>query len=306
MKSNAILVIPALSVALALSANVSAATVGLTLPGSGVVISPITNICQGALNCPALGLDLQPGYSAPAQASFNGSWSTTNASENLTGTGYASVGVLKDSSSVTVTSGDYPVTEIYGDAASFVEDTITISDPSLTGATGDLVLGMSIDGTGSDPTYTDGIGTNAGFDVFAGAAQEGLPPATYFGITDGSISSSYSGPEVPFTYGQPFGIELYFESVAGVYCLMDCSPWGGLPLSATADGSDTAILDSLTVYDSNGNIVPSANWSVTSGSGQVYAADGVVPEPSYGVLLAGMALILALVRRATRAARQES
>ena len=110
---------------LAVSAKLSGSTIGLTLPGSGVVIGPVTNICQAALNCPALASDLQPGYSTPAQASFSGSWIGTKASENLTATGYASVGILKDSSTGTVTSGNYPITELYGDAASFVEDTIT-------------------------------------------------------------------------------------------------------------------------------------------------------------------------------------
>lgn len=299
------LVLPALVLAWAISTTLNAGTIGLTVPGSGVVIGPVTNICAAAVNCPASAYDFQAGYSAPAQASFNGSWTGTGASENLTGTGYASIGFLQDSSSVSVTSGDSPITAIYGDAASFVEDTLTISDPSLTGTAGSLVLGLSIDGTGSDPTYnaTSGIGTNAGFDVFAGAAQEGLPPATYYGITDGSISTSYFGPAVPFTYGQPVSIELYSESVVGAYCLMDCSPWTGLPVSAMADPSAT--LDSLTVY-SDGNVVPAADWSVTSASGATYTADGVVPEPSYSLLLVVMALTLGAVRQAAIAKEKKS
>jgi hypothetical protein len=248
-----------------------------------------------------LAVDLEAGYTAPAQASFNGSWPGTNASESLTATGSANVGVLKDSVNVTVTSGNYPVTEIYGDAASFVEDTITISDPSLTGTSGSLVLGMSIDGTGSNPTdyNSNGIASNAGFEVYAGTPLEGLPPATFFEFTNGSISTSYAGTAIPFTYGQAFGIELYFEALGGAFCenLTACSPWTGLPVTMSSDGADTAILNSLTVYDSNGNIAPGADWSATSGSGADYTANGVVPEPSYAVLLAIMLAIPAVVRR---------
>jgi hypothetical protein len=299
MKTSAEVFLVTLAVTFVISGKLSGSTVGLTLPGSGVVLGPVTNICKAALNCPALASDFQSGFSTPAQASFNDSWIGTNASENLTATGSASVGVLKDSSTVTVTLGNYPITNIYGDAASFVEDTITISDPSLTGTTGSLVLGMTVDGTGSDPTNSaNGIGTNAGFSVFAGTSQEGFPPASFFEVTGGSISTSYAGPAIPFIYGQPFGIELYFEAVAGAFCenLTACSPWTGLPVSAIADGSDTAILDSLTVYDSDGNIVPAADWSVTSSSGAIYTANGVVPEPSYLLILATLCIGLAIKR----------
>jgi hypothetical protein len=56
-----------------------------------------------------------------------------------------------------------------------------------------------------------------------------------------------------------------------------CGSWTGG--SVSVDALNTVVLDSLAVYDSNGNLVPSSSWSATDASGLDYTADGIVPEP---------------------------
>lgn len=304
--------IVALGVALSVGVprNIEAGIIGVDVPGTGVVVGPctVTSFDNSTLDCATGAVtNFNAGYSTPSQASFNGSWTGSNASENLTASGASQVGQLEDSVQETVTSGQFPVTGIFGEAASFVEDTLTISDPALNGTAGSLVLGLAVDGTGSTPALTSsGIYTSAALAVYAGTPVEVVPPFTAFDFTTPGVNTSYSGPAVLFTFGDPFSIELWFEAAAFASCGSQaaCSPWTGLPVSVTANASDTAILDSLTVYDSNSNIVPGSDWSAISGSGAEYTADGVVPEPSsWALLMVGLGVFGAYALWRFRTAR---
>ena len=188
-----------------------------------------------------------------------------------------------------------------------MEDTLTISDPSLNGMAGSLVLGFSLDATGNATgTYNaNGISTGDFLAIYAGTPVSTIPPpiSTVYSFTT-STADSYFWSSRFLTFGQPFPIQMWFEGGADAGCENEsaCASWAGLPVSVGVNASDTAILDSLTVYDSNGDVIAPSDWSVTAASGLDYTAKGIVPEPSSYGLLALCLGVLALVGRSRRRA----
>ncbi|MBV8905995.1 MAG: hypothetical protein JOZ22_20350 [Acidobacteriia bacterium] len=242
--------------------------------------------------CSEESADVHLDFTAPSQTSFSGNVSVATGSsavETLTGSAYASAGVLKGTITSLVTSGSPPVKGILGDAYGLMLDTLTISDPLLDGEPGSLVLGMSADAKGSGAIAIDsGITTSSALWVYAGEAVPSFPIAGTSFFVPGSLSiPSYSGPAVPLIFGEPVSIELYFEAGAGAFCLNDtaCQNWSAEGVSASVNASDTAVLNSLKVYDNNGALVPSTDWTITAASGLNYTPTGIVPEPSFFVPL---------------------
>jgi hypothetical protein len=237
------------------------------------------------------------GFSTPSQSSYSGVFSVDGGAGvgTTTASAYASGGFLKGSSYVTITSASI-ITSTEEDAATVMEDTITISDPSLNGTDGSLVLGMSIDATGNGGvTVAPGVVTGSGVAIYAGGGVSGFPTAETSFFTSSTLDTSYTGPSTSFVFGQPFSIELYFETIAGVFCTdtTACASYNsGGPVFL--DANDTAILDSLTVFNAAGGVVSSADWTVASEGGVNYTADGVVPEPSSYALLGLCLGVLAL------------
>jgi hypothetical protein len=281
-----------LALASASSPRMIASTIGTYTLVQGCTIMSFD---ASTFACTTESSNVQSGFSAPSQTSFSGTVSlATGANATLNGTAYADAGVLEGSVSETV-SGTYPVTSISAGAVASMEDTITISDPSLNDTAGSLVLGLSLDANANaTQTYNaNGIITGAGLYIYAGASVSGLPPTSidYFAT---SIDTSYSGPAVPFVFGQPFSIETWFDPSIVVACqdTTACASWSG---GVYVDASDTAILDSLTVYNTSDNVVSPSDWSVTDASGLDYTAHGIVPEPSsYSILGLSLALLAAV------------
>lgn len=246
----------------------------------------------------------------PAQTSFSGNLSGGGSSVDLTGTASSDAGVLKGSISTIVTSGAPPLTGIVGEAVALMVDTVTISDPSLNGETGSLVLGLSADATGSgSQLVSPGVYTTADVSLYAGAAVSGFPLARTGYFVDGSLSvPSYLGPAASFTFGEPFSIEIYFEATSGASCTTTaaCATWNSNGVAASVNASDTVLLNSFNVYGNNGASISPSDWSVISASGLQYGPSGVVPEPPSWVpsiaILAVIGLIKGRWQRGTQSA----
>jgi hypothetical protein len=98
-----------------------------------------------------------------------------------------------------------------------------------------------------------------------------------------SVNNGVATIPLGFTFGNPFEAQIYFYSLAQI---LTASGWT-TGASATADFSNSAILNGISVRDSLGNPV---DFSITSASGTSYTSSGVVPEPgSLALLTVGLA-----------------
>jgi len=257
--------------------------------------------------CAILASDTESNSGTASQTVFNGTYTTTGASEYLSESASADGGTLKGYVSENSASGAYPITGVSGGPGSSMEDVLTFSDPALNGTPGTLVLGMWLDlTTDASEVYTNGVGSFGGVYAYAGAGVPGFGQPNYTPIynTTGTIDMEFYGAPISFVWGQPVPIEISIIPAIDAACdsVADCAAWN-FPGPAFVNASDTAQLNSLTVYDSNGNPVPAADWSVASESGLGYTSTGVVPEPSSYTLLAFTLGVLALAGWKRRAAR---
>jgi hypothetical protein len=295
-------ILPTLAMALSLtiSPGLYGDIVGTSVQIAGCIENP-------SFSCTTESTNSQFGFGTPSQTSFSGSVSlATGANVSMSGTAYAGAGVLEGYASLTVTSAMSPVTFIATEVPSGMSDTLTISDPTLNGTPGSLLIGLSLDATANaTDTSTNGILNAAVLDAYTGVPVSGFPTAGSAFVFAASLNTSYAGTAIPFTYGQPFSIEAYLETVALLECqdATACASWSGGPI--TVDATHTAVIDSLSVFDANGNPVSSANWSATAASGLDYTATGIAaPEPSSLALL-GTGLLMSfatagLLRRSAK------
>jgi hypothetical protein len=253
------------------------------------------------LGCETGSTNSQPGVSA--QTSFSGSLSNSGEVVNVTGSTSSDKGALKGSITTVVTSGVPPATELDGEAAAFMIDTITIpdpSDPSLNGQTESLVMGLNADWTGSGPELVNpGMYTAAALHLYAGAAVAGLPAGSTYLSNGSPLVSSFISAPISFTLGAPFSIEWYFEATSGASCTnaAACASWNSNGMAASVNASDTVTLNSFNVYNSSGGLISPSDWSVTSASGLQYGPTGIVPEPSIWLPLLAILGVLGLKLR---------
>ena len=196
----------------------------------------------------------------------------TNWTVNYYSQGTAAFGVLRDQASVFLTGDDslgaFPSLVAVGARSGYM-DSYTITAPGLTGS-GTMYLGFSVSGT---TTSAGGGVPNPGFqyvpvvngqDDFSSAVSYGLDP------------SGDTLIPVTFTFNQPIDFTIYFYAAARIIRWESGS-------AASDDYSHTAILDSISVLDSRGDVVPI--FSIAAGSGTSYGRNGVVPEPTTLALL---------------------
>jgi hypothetical protein len=154
----------------------------------------------------------------------------------------------------------------------------TISDTAtLQGApaSGSLAFVFAVDGTLSLTTSLNNGNDHA--DEFMSVSVDGT-------IFDSTILYSAAAQMVSATEtvnasysGSVFNLILALNTTA------DCTNGGTIACSAVADFSDTSRILGVEVLDSNGNIVPGA--TLTSSTGFVYPEVSSVPEPSSLILL---------------------
>ena len=188
-------------------------------------------------------------------------------------------------------------------------DSMAIDKPLLTGTSGTTVLHFGVDGSlarsgvstvgvavnyqqDAGPVYTlmSAILQPAGASNFVPLSG---PGRAGFSITDTAVSGSgvFDTTALPITFGDPFEFSLGLLAYA--------MPRDG---TATSSFASTVLLTGIDVFDSEGRRV--ADFSIVSGSGTRYDADGVhiaaVPEPTTSALLGLGVLGLFAARRARR------
>lgn len=229
------------------------------------------------------------GNNSSTPVSLAGMFGTASASDTINLTGGGGYGSLHGYASGSLSiSGSPALAYSYGGSA--FQDTLTISNPNLTGQTGYLQIGYILDAVISSTGIDDGSVI-----AIADVGGVGNPGTVY---SDAAYTSSVTGSFVfpqlfSFTYGTPFsfGIGMYAAVGTGTWVVDPSAPFGydyGFSLatgtgSATADASDTLTLSLLEVENSSGAPVGGATF--TSGSGTIYGPEGIVPEPSTGFLL---------------------
>lgn len=104
-----------------------------------------------------------------------------------------------------------------------------------------------------------------------------------FGVADGIAQIT-----VPFVFDQPTEFIIHFYALAQIWSWEAGS-------AAVADYSHTAILNQIVVRDAQQQLVN--DFSITAGSGTLYTAAGVVPEPGTWLMMGSGLVLLAGMRR---------
>lgn len=182
----------------------------------------------------------------------------------------AAFGLMRDQASVLLTGdnslGPFPSFESTG-ARSGYRDTYTIA-----GGTGTGTIDFTFTVSGS-ATSTGGASAGDLFQyVPVVSGEEDFGSQVNYPVSNGTATVA-----VPFTFGQPTELTIYFYALAQVFAWQEGS-------SAAAGYFDTALLDHIVVLDSQNNVVP--NFNIVAESGTFYGPDGVAPEPATLALLA--------------------
>ena len=208
------------------------------------------------------------------------------------GTASAEYGMLHTDISSTYTGSTSSLYVGAGANATFIDD-FTVNFAPFTGDAGFMALVVTVDGTntssGSMISYA-----SVTYEVNYGQGF-GIPTTLY--LPDDAVSGQFTLGYIPFTYGDTFALDLGFSATVQSGSLQN-----GIPSfspttqsgSGTSDFDDTLTVSGLTIFDSNMDLVPGA--TISSGSGTVYTQDGVVPEPSY-VVLVGILTVVTLFLR---------
>lgn len=107
----------------------------------------------------------------------------------------------------------------------------------------------------------------------------------------------------PFTYGYPFMLQQ--EVLVNETLSVTTSNTIGTNGQITADYFDPTWISQISITDADGN--PVNGWTITSGSGLIYSANGVsaAPEPAnFGLVLLGAAALVLCFYRKQRVSRR--
>lgn len=230
----------------------------------------LINVCANTNGDPCLGSVLAPGTN----------WTLNYSSESS-----ATYGVLRSKASAFLTGDDslgpltgvgtFPTLASVGGRASF-QDVYTIGGGT---GTGTLYFTFAVTGTSSQ---TKGQ---------SGRAQFNMVPVTGGGLDYGKqvsfpVVKGAATVGVPFTFGTPVEFSIDFYALAQIFSWVPGA-------AATADFSNTAVLDVISVKNSASQDVPS--FTIKAASGTQYYAGGIVPEPATGWLMAVGLMVAGLV-----------
>lgn len=164
------------------------------------------------------------------------------------------------------------------------QDTVTINSPGLQESQGSLTVKFTIDGslscTGGGDAVRDSYAEAAfEFKRDGSLILEGIQSVHFDGSTTGT---PFLGIEqratFTFTYGTPFELRLFIETLARAYHFQGADAEGDLARTATWGGF-------VSVKDANNNEV--TDYSVASASGSDYVAAIGPPKPRLTVEQAG-------------------
>lgn len=234
--------------------------------------NPTTLVCSNSNGAACVGSVVAPGtnWTVNYDSSSSSSYGVLHAAASVYLTGDNSLGPLNGG------SVPFPNLASVGARGSFL-DGFTIGGGS---GTGTVDLTFQVTGTSSNTAGQSGRPQFAYVPVVAGALD-------YAGQVQYSVVSGSTTIPITFTFGSPFEFDIDFYALAQIYQWVPGA-------SASADYSNTAILDAITVYNSQGNVVPS--FTIQSESGTSYGSGGVVPEPLTVVLVASSLLLLCFIR----------
>jgi hypothetical protein len=255
---------------------------GVPLPANGLPAGGLTGIERHTIA--SSGMLTDAGSASGSGDSIFGPW--TGAGSATANATFGKVGASATGTRVNV--GDNNTIVGFEGAGAFT-DSFTINSPSLAlGSIGHAVLHWTIDGsltrTGNSGTTAVDVNyqQNAGpiFSLMRAIVQAGVAPDLVprsgpgrdgFAVSVDSINGRGVFQTMPlgFVAGSPFDLRLGLLAYA--------LPRDG---SATAQFGATALLTGIDVFNGLGQ--PVTDFTITSGSGTFYDADGVhlVPEPS--------------------------
>lgn len=242
-----------------------------------------TGSCSGSGLC-----DLKQGGQSAVNAGF---FSSPNGSLTYSNFASSAYGVLNVASQSSFSLVNATQAWAYGFAG--FEDTLTINFPGLTGQTGQLLMGYTLDG------FISGSGVSTNFllvvsrVIHAAGACNSVTVQCFNDIYTDDVAGTFVHP-FTFTFGTPFDLVFDLQAstgtlnvVGGGYSIATRSGQG----SGNVDFTNTFVLTKLTVKDQDGNLVPGATF--TAQSGTLYTSNGVVqpvPEPtSLALLFVGIA-----------------
>jgi hypothetical protein len=228
-------------------------------------------------------------------------------------TASAQFGVLKGSISSTQSGTEnpgrsVPLIAVYTSA--YFQDTLTILQNPYLLTPGFFFMSFAISGSGQGDNSLGYEGVHSTTWGGFSAGMAGVVQTTHYLDTTNkaiAINPVYSDA-VFFTPGVPVSISASLGPALSISCNTGlvghpCDGWIG---TAISNFGTTAVMVGLEVYDAQGNLVPT--FEVSSASGTVYTADGVVPplpEPYALTLLAtGCAASFARRLRASNIRRE--
>ena len=193
--------------------------------------------------------------------------------------GAATMGMLhvySDSKITGTPGGSPPAYAIVGGTATF-EDTLILQG-GTTGSAANLGLSFTLDGMAN---FTNANGGDLFFYLFAQPTDYSSTYSAqtcHFVPSTGNVvvTSVVTCPNLAVTFGQSFFLTVSLSATTNVRSFVAGS-------TANLDYANTAALSGITVTDSLGNAVA---FSINSASGATYTANGVVPEPSSGPVVA--------------------
>lgn len=238
------------------------------------VCFPVTN--------PGVTLDAGTAFATSSQTGAGGTAFT------MSSTAISGFGTLQAGSSLTMTSYASGTLTYETIAEAFFREVLTVNTgaffvPIFT------ITGSFVDQDGGRPgnaaPYADLVVTTRTGDTAAERVSETC-------VLTGSNTCTFS-PR-PVIAGNPFVFAVALFTMAQVQPNAGGVLASGV-LKAEANFLGTVALTGIQILDANGS--PITTFQITSGSGQLYTADGAVPEPGAFGLLGGGLLALAVWRR---------